>query len=203
MSDGKGKAKADDGAKTKESLEDQDRREVAQEVVSWLHEQYTRIHERRTDYVNLFSFICFGILWLLILGLQRDTTAAYEVQNTLNTHLLPEDTTFDNMEGVYSWAQDTVSKIWVNPVCGDGLCEEPWEFPQYADFGCRADCGDLPSRFNLTTLQLDLEWDSRTSRVATAFARARSGTSAQPRAVRRSRRTERGATTSLTESSKA
>lgn len=159
MSDGKGKAKADDGAKTKESLEDQDRREVAQEVVSWLHEQYTRIHERRTDYVNLFSFICFGILWLLILGLQRDTTAAYEVQNTLNTHLLPEDTTFDNMEGVYSWAQDTVSKIWVNPVCGDGLCEEPWEFPQYADFGCRADCGDLPSRFNLTTLQLDLEWD--------------------------------------------
>ena len=49
--------------------------------------------------------------------------------------------------------------MWLNPVCGDGLCEEPWEFPQYAEFGCRADCGDLPSRFNLTTLQLDLEWD--------------------------------------------
>jgi hypothetical protein len=31
--------------------------------------------------------------------------------------------------------------IWKDPVCGDGNCEWPWEFPAWGTFGCRADCG--------------------------------------------------------------
>jgi hypothetical protein len=26
-------------------------------------------------------------------------------------------------------------------MCGDGVCEHPWEFPAWGRFGCRADCG--------------------------------------------------------------
>ncbi|GIL78617.1 hypothetical protein Vretimale_6215 [Volvox reticuliferus] len=31
--------------------------------------------------------------------------------------------------------------IWKDPVCGDGNCEWPWEFPSWGRFGCQADCG--------------------------------------------------------------
>ena len=49
--------------------------------------------------------------------------------------------------------------VWVDPVCGDGICEAPWEFASYSTFGCRADCGRLQDIQNLTKLQIDLYWD--------------------------------------------
>lgn len=38
-----------------------------------------------------------------------------------------------------------LAPIWVDPVCGDGKCEAPWEFPAWGRFGCHADCGAHPS----------------------------------------------------------
>ena len=32
-----------------------------------------------------------------------------------------------------------------DPVCGDGRCEAPWEFPAWGPFGCSADCGAQPN----------------------------------------------------------
>ena len=49
--------------------------------------------------------------------------------------------------------------MWVDPKCGDGLCEAPFEFASYGHFGCRADCGRLPDIQNLTAVQVDLYWD--------------------------------------------
>jgi hypothetical protein len=49
--------------------------------------------------------------------------------------------------------------VWVDPVCGDGICEAPWEFASYSTFGCRADCGRLQDIQNLTKLQIDMYWD--------------------------------------------
>jgi hypothetical protein len=34
-----------------------------------------------------------------------------------------------------------VQPIWKDPVCGDGKCQYPWEFPAFGTFGCQADCG--------------------------------------------------------------
>jgi hypothetical protein len=34
-----------------------------------------------------------------------------------------------------------VRPVFTDPVCGDGRCEVPWEFPAWGPFGCRADCG--------------------------------------------------------------
>jgi hypothetical protein len=31
--------------------------------------------------------------------------------------------------------------MWTDPVCGDGVCERPFEFPAYGPFGCFFDCG--------------------------------------------------------------
>lgn len=44
-------------------------------------------------------------------------------------------------------------------VCGDGVCEDPFEFAAYSRFGCRADCGRLQDIQNLTAIQIDLQFD--------------------------------------------
>lgn len=35
-------------------------------------------------------------------------------------------------------AAQVLLPIWKDPVCGDGNCEWPWEFPSWGRFGCRA-----------------------------------------------------------------
>jgi hypothetical protein len=49
--------------------------------------------------------------------------------------------------------------VWVDPVCGDGQCDSPWEFASFSSFGCRADCGKLQDVQNLTSIQIDLKWN--------------------------------------------
>lgn len=53
-----------------------------------------------------------------------------------------------------------LQSTWVDPACGDGLCESPFEFASYGRFGCRADCGRLAeSVANLSTIQIDLNYN--------------------------------------------
>ena len=53
-----------------------------------------------------------------------------------------------------------MQNTWVDPACGDGLCESPFEFASYGRFGCRADCGRLADTVdNLTTIQIDLAYN--------------------------------------------
>ena len=44
-------------------------------------------------------------------------------------------------------------------MCGDGVCERPFEYAAYGRFGCRADCGRLQDIQNLTAVQIDLQFD--------------------------------------------
>jgi hypothetical protein len=53
-----------------------------------------------------------------------------------------------------------MQKTWVDPACGDGVCESPFEFSSYGRFGCRADCGRLTDTVeNLTTIQVDITYN--------------------------------------------
>lgn len=49
--------------------------------------------------------------------------------------------------------------MWVDPPCGDGICEAPFEFPEYSWFGCRADCGILSEVVDLTAVRISITWD--------------------------------------------
>lgn len=49
--------------------------------------------------------------------------------------------------------------VWKDPVCGDGMCEAPFEFASFSRFGCKADCGRLSDIQNLTAAQVDIYWD--------------------------------------------
>ncbi len=82
-----------------------------------------------------------------------------QVHSTIENAILPGSDTYGSTDDVLNWLQTTLTNIWVDPVCGDGVCETPFEFAAYGRFGCRADCGQLAQIQNLTTLQIDLYYD--------------------------------------------
>ena len=62
---------------------------------------------------------------------------------TLKKAFMPADgsttMTFKNEDEVLDYLGNKVLlPIWKDPVCGDGNCEWPWEFPSWGRFGCRA-----------------------------------------------------------------
>ncbi|EFJ46305.1 hypothetical protein VOLCADRAFT_93448 [Volvox carteri f. nagariensis] len=94
-----------------------------------------------------------------ILYTQRSAEVAYKVHSTVESVVLPSDSVMQNTDEVYDWLKKLLTEVWKDPVCGDGLCEAPFEFASYSRFGCRADCGKLNEVQNLTTIQLDVYYD--------------------------------------------
>mmetsp|Transcript_10216 Transcript_10216/g.33452 ORF Transcript_10216/g.33452 Transcript_10216/m.33452 type:complete len:1592 (+) Transcript_10216:74-4849(+) len=145
--------------------------EEVTKVVQSLHDEYLKQYQRGNDYKNLFFFLVYGMFWMAVMYMQRSATDAYAVTHTLGAQLLPggagEDTQFElaSKDEVYDWLEGIISSVWLDPVCGDGVCEEPFEFPSYGRFGCRADCKQLNDRlieggvYNVSTLQIDLYYD--------------------------------------------
>jgi hypothetical protein len=52
-----------------------------------------------------------------------------------------------------------VTTTWVDARCGDGRCEEPFEFPEYGRFGCKADCDLLTTKAKITKIQIDIYYN--------------------------------------------
>lgn len=73
--------------------------------------------------------------------------------------LLPDPAAIGSTDDIFTWLRTLVHSVWEDPICGDGVCETPFEYAQYGRFGCRADCGRLQDLQNLTAVQIDLYWD--------------------------------------------
>lgn len=131
----------------------------AVEVVRELYKRYQKQTERWDNYVQLFSFLIFVSIFLTVLFLQRNAQVAYAVHSTIKDTLVPGSTTISSSNEVLSWLQSTLAEVWKDPVCGDGVCESPFEFPSYGRFGCRADCGRLVEVQNLTSVLIDLKYN--------------------------------------------
>lgn len=41
------------------------------------------------------------------------------------------------MQQIYDWIGGFLGTTWKDPVCGDGVCEAPFEFAYYGHFGCK------------------------------------------------------------------
>ena len=109
---------------------------------------YKKRIKRRSHYLDLFAFLLYSCLYLAILFLQRQSYSAYEVNFTMVNSFVPQDdgqpaTAMGSTESIYLWLQGLLEDMWSDPVCGDGTCEFPYEFPSYGRFGCQADCGQL------------------------------------------------------------
>lgn len=109
-------------------------------VLKSLTQHYRTQINRRDDYMNLAGFVGFGLLYLTVLIYQRTSTQAYGVTSVLET-IVPEEKIMSTRDEVFSWLENTVTKVWTDTDCGDGVCEAPVEFPGYDRFGCKADCG--------------------------------------------------------------
>jgi hypothetical protein len=75
------------------------------------------------------------------------------------TQFVPPSSSMSSIDEVTGWLSGILSTVWTDPVCGDGKCELPFEFPTYGRFGCKADCGVFTSSFNVTGVQVDFFYD--------------------------------------------
>eukprot|EP00192_Tetraselmis_astigmatica_P001702 CAMPEP_0117652658 /NCGR_PEP_ID=MMETSP0804-20121206/2750_1 /TAXON_ID=1074897 /ORGANISM="Tetraselmis astigmatica, Strain CCMP880" /LENGTH=1606 /DNA_ID=CAMNT_0005458731 /DNA_START=90 /DNA_END=4910 /DNA_ORIENTATION=+ len=142
-----------------QDLNADDKATRALQVVRELYKRYKKQTERWENYISLFSFLIFVAIFLSVLFLQRNAQVAYAVHSTIKDTLVPSSTTLSSSSEVLDWLQGTLAEIWKDPVCGDGVCETPFEFASYGRFGCRADCGRLSEVQNLTTVMIDLNFD--------------------------------------------
>jgi hypothetical protein len=107
--------------------------------------------KRKADYKSLLLFFSYFILYVTILLLQNDASSMYKMQKSIQNAFLPTSTEYINKNQFLFWLQQSVlSNSFVDPVCGNGLCEGPVEFPAFGDsskpaHGCLADCGMYPN----------------------------------------------------------
>ena len=125
----------------------------AQRIVRTLYNRYEKQMQRWGNYKKLFAFLSFIGLFLLVLYLQRTSNVAYKVHSTIWDVVQPDSDVYQSKDDVYAWMNNLLATVWQDPVCGDGLCEAPFEYPSYGRFGCRADCGRMTERFALTSIQ--------------------------------------------------
>lgn len=130
-----------------------------QRVVRHLYRLYRKQAKRRHNYQKLIGFLTFIALFIAMLFLQKSSAVAYAVHSTLTGVAQPADSIFTSTTDVYDWLSGLVKGVWQDPVCGDGHCELPFEYPTYGDFGCTSDCGRMSNRYALTRLQIDMVYD--------------------------------------------
>ena len=100
--------------------------------------------------------MCF---YLSILFLQRQAGEAYRLTSTLNSVLIPGKKELTSSSEIIDWASGVVNTLWTDAVCGDGVCSEPFEFPEYGRFGCKADCLRWIQMMSVTEVQIDLYYN--------------------------------------------
>ncbi|KAK3261816.1 hypothetical protein CYMTET_29295, partial [Cymbomonas tetramitiformis] len=132
------------------------------EVLQYIENRFAEIISRKGNYVNMFSFIMFVCFYFIILFYQRKSFLAYDITYTISESVLPSDvnddvvTSFTSENDIYTWMADLVDTVWVDPSCGDGACQSPFEYPGFGltpeSHGCSADCGvsQFTSKVQLT-----------------------------------------------------
>ena len=97
--------------------------------------------ETQRKYKHVLFYSLFVAAYLIVLYLQASAYNSGEVVSTLRNALMPPggmSTTFQSSDDVLAYiGQQVLAPAWVDPVCGDGNCEYPWEFPAWGRFGCR------------------------------------------------------------------
>ena len=125
--------------------------------------------------MNLFQYLFFCAFYFVVVFMQADVYNGYSVVSSVRRAVVPLDgegypvTTMSGPNQILDWLLASASPVWVDEVCGDGVCNSPFEFPAYGRFGCRADCG---SNTNLTTMLLQVRADFRDDLYAPQALRA-------------------------------
>jgi hypothetical protein len=138
-------------ASIRSSMQRQEEEAVAQAV----REKLKAAVETEHNYRSILAFTAFMVLYLGVLWLQASAFRTSEVVSTLRELLLPGGSTtasFGSSDEVLDWIEEQlVTPFWRDPQCGDGSCEQPFEFPAWGRFGCS--CGVLLPAFMVLPCQ--------------------------------------------------
>ena len=111
---------------------------------------------RAGEYSSLLFFVINLLVFVAIIMLQTRPRETFTAVNTHREFLFSETSgtvqysdgrvteRVAGVDAVKSWIKDTVlDNVFVDPSCGDGLCEAPLEYGSIFEgrFGCSADCG--------------------------------------------------------------
>ena len=133
--------------------------------------------DRKSDYASLIFFLVYLSVFLVISVMQSRSEDVFTVTNAHSEFLFSESSgTVSFSDGrikeriqslaiVEQWIEKTlIDGVFVDPVCGDGLCERPLEYPSIFDgrFGCSQDCGVYP---NTTVAQIEFTVDEADSQL--------------------------------------
>eukprot|EP00960_Hanusia_phi_P057985 763734-Hanusia_phi.AAC.1 len=129
-----------------------------------------RLH-RSHAYFKLAATALFFILFAILLFTQRNVTDSYSMESSIINQIIGQLPTLGtggytnsnvgaagmltSSDDFFTWLSSAViSNVFTDPVCGDGTCDAPDEYPGFGRFGCVADCG---SYLQVTPLTVDLE----------------------------------------------
>ena len=133
---------------------------IAAELRARLREK----RKRNTGYMNLCQYLFFCLFYMVVVYIQSDALNAFKVLSSVRDAVVPMDgdgrplTKMGSPVDILNWLVGTAYPVWIDEVCGDGVCNEPFEFPSYGRFGCRSDCGP---NTNLTTVLIQVRADFR------------------------------------------
>jgi len=128
--------------------------------------------QRLQSYSNFFVLLIFTIIYIAVLFLQRDVPASYKVEASVMDSIiskLPNTgrggyfNSGTGAVGVLSSSDDfysfmstaLIEPVFTSPVCGDGTCDAPLEYPGFGRFGCIPDCGRYTNVTSLTVSLLE------------------------------------------------
>jgi len=94
---------------------------------------------KKAAYSNLIFFLVFVAFYLALLFEQRKAFLAFSISDTLSAWF-PDEEMYHSPDEILDWVQSGMVELWRDPVCGDGTCEPPFEFPAFGRVGCLADC---------------------------------------------------------------
>lgn len=133
-----------------------------EEVAKAVQQKVAAAVEMSRKYRHVAWYSLFVAAYMVVLYLQASAYQSGEVVKTLKQAFMPEGATgstvtFQSEAEVLDYIGNQVlAPIWKDPVCGDGKCEWPWEFPAWGPFGCKADCG---SNTNTTKIVVNVQAD--------------------------------------------
>ncbi|CAI6004768.1 unnamed protein product [Closterium sp. NIES-65] len=131
--------------------------EIDKEVAQDVFDRVSFLRDQVQHYRALGGFVLLMALFVAMVYLQADSSHTFQVTSAhsvlIPTNFAPDSSNrFAGAGEFYSWLNNSIFRqFWQDPPCGDGTCDQPFEFPAFGRFGCEADCGTFP---NLTSVSI-------------------------------------------------
>jgi hypothetical protein len=83
-------------------------------------------------YRALVAFLLYFALWNTILLSHTDSSSTFALKTAVESAFFPSEKQFSDTKQAFDWMEGKMLEtLFDDPVCGDGRCEAPVEYPAY------------------------------------------------------------------------